>query len=48
VLFTLGYEKRTIDEFIEILDDANVDVLIDVRDVPWSHKRDLAKSKLGD
>jgi len=23
-----------------------VDTLIDVRDVPWSHKRDFAKSKL--
>jgi uncharacterized protein (DUF488 family) len=45
-LFTLGYEKRTIDEFIGILDHAKVDVLIDVRDVPWSHKRDFAKSKL--
>jgi uncharacterized protein (DUF488 family) len=45
-LFTLGYEKRTINEFIEILDEAKVDVLIDVRDVPWSHKRDFAKSKL--
>ena len=46
VLRTLGYEKRTIDEFIEILRRANVDTLIDVRDVPWSHKRDFAKSKL--
>ena len=45
-LFTLGYEKRTIDEFTGILDDARVDALIDVRDVPWSHKRDFAKSKL--
>lgn len=46
VLYTLGYEKRTIEEFIEILRRAKVDTLIDVRDVPWSHKRDFAKSKL--
>ena len=46
VLYTLGYEKRTIEEFIEILHRAKVDTLIDVRDVPWSHKRDFAKSKL--
>ena len=46
VLYTLGYEKRTIEEFIEILRAAKVDTLIDVRDVPWSHKRDFAKSKL--
>jgi uncharacterized protein (DUF488 family) len=46
VLYTLGYEKRTIEEFIEILRRAKIDTLIDVRDVPWSHKRDFAKSKL--
>jgi len=46
LLYTLGYEKRTIEEFIEILRRAKVDTLIDVRDVPWSHKRDFAKSKL--
>lgn len=46
VLYTLGYEKRTIEEFVEILRRAKVDTLIDVRDVPWSHKRDFAKSKL--
>ena len=34
-LFTLGYEKRTIGRFIELLHEAEVDVLIDVRDVPW-------------
>ena len=46
VLYTLGYEKRTIEEFLAILKSVEVDVLIDVRDVAWSHKRDFAKAAL--
>ena len=46
VLYTMGYEKRTIEEFTALLQAAGVDVLVDVRSVPWSHKRDFAKSAL--
>ena len=42
-LFTLGYEKRTIDEFIRILLDNRINVLIDVRETAWSHKRGFSK-----
>jgi uncharacterized protein (DUF488 family) len=37
-LFTIGYQQRSIDELIAILSDAKVDVLVDVRDVAFSHK----------
>ncbi len=37
-LFTLGYEKRTIDEFIGILLENRINVLLDVRETAWSHK----------
>ena len=45
MLFTLGYEKRNISDFIEILRRARVDTLVDVRETAWSHKRDFCKTK---
>lgn len=45
-LFTLGYEKRTLAEFISLLHGAAIDVLIDVREVAWSHKPGFSKSAL--
>lgn len=45
-LYTVGYEKRNIAQFIAILRDAGVNVLVDVREVPWSHKVDFAKKRL--
>jgi len=45
-LFTIGYEKRDIHEFIELLLAADVDVLVDVRETAWSYKRDFCKTRL--
>jgi uncharacterized protein (DUF488 family) len=47
-LFTIGYEKRTITEFIAILEREHIDAVVDVRDVAWSHKPGFAKSALRD
>lgn len=46
VLLTLGYQQRSIDEFVEILQEANVHVLIDVRETAWSHKPGFSKGSL--
>ena len=43
-LFTLGYQQRTIDDFVEILREADIDVLVDVRETAWSHKPGFSKS----
>jgi len=45
-LFTLGYQRRSQDEFVGLLVDANVDVLIDVRETAWSHKPGFSKRGL--
>jgi len=45
-LLTIGYEGASIDDFIATLKLANVEVLIDVRDVPVSRKRDFSKKLL--
>ena len=47
-VFTIGYEERTIDEFLGRLTTHNIDTLIDVREVPYSRKRDFSKSKISE
>ncbi|UCE66409.1 MAG: DUF488 domain-containing protein [Candidatus Zixiibacteriota bacterium] len=45
-LFTIGYEKRGIENFIEILKENNIDMLVDIRAVPHSRNKDYAKKNL--
>lgn len=45
-VFTLGYQMRSIDEYIDELLEAGVDLVVDVRETPWSHKRGFSKTKL--
>jgi uncharacterized protein (DUF488 family) len=47
-LFTIGYEKRTIDEYVQLLVDAAIDVVIDVRETAWSHKPGFSKGALSE
>jgi uncharacterized protein (DUF488 family) len=46
MLFTLGYEKRSIDEFVRLLLSEKVNVLVDVRETAWSHKPGFSKRAL--
>lgn len=45
-LFTLGYEKRSLQEYVDLLRRARVDVVVDVRETAWSHKPGFSKSAL--
>ena len=45
-LYTIGYERREISEFIQILADADIDVLVDVRETAWSHKPGFSRAAL--
>ncbi len=47
-LLTIGYEGASIDDFIATLKLANVEVLIDIRDVPVSRKRGFSKTPLAE
>ncbi len=42
-LFTLGYQQRTLGEFVAILLESGIDVLVDVRETAWSHKPGFSK-----
>lgn len=45
-LFTIGYEGRALDEFLELLAAALVDRVIDVRELPLSRRRGFSKTPL--
>ncbi|MCH7963954.1 MAG: DUF488 domain-containing protein [Bacteroidetes bacterium] len=47
-IFTIGYEGRSIDEFIDLLKSQKVDLLIDVRIRANSRKTGFSKTKLKD
>jgi len=45
-IFSIGYEGRTLEEFIALLKAAHVARLIDVRDAPYSRKPGFSKAPL--
>lgn len=45
-IFTIGYEKSTIHDFINRLADAEIEVLVDVRELPLSRKKGFSKNGL--
>ena len=47
-LYTIGYEGRTVEDFVEDLQLANVEVLVDVRELPHSRRPGFSKSKLSE
>lgn len=47
-LFTIGYEGATIPDFVETLKLKNVDVLLDVRELPASRRKGFSKGTLAE
>lgn len=45
-LATIGYEGSVIDDFIATLKLANIDILLDVREIPLSRKKGFSKTAL--
>lgn len=45
-VYTIGYEGRKLDEFIELLKKNNIKGLVDVREIPLSRKNGFSKSVL--
>ncbi len=46
MIYTIGYEGIKIIEFIEILRNRDIKILIDVRELPISRKREFSKNNL--
>ena len=47
VLYTIGYQGRSLDELIAMLGAAKIDLVIDVRALPLSRRRGFSKTPLG-
>lgn len=45
-IFTIGYEKRSVDDLIWLLQSRKVARVIDVRLTPWSRRPDFSKKRL--
>ncbi len=45
-LFTIGYEKRSTDDLLWVLQARGVDCVVDVRLKPWSRRPGFSKTKL--
>jgi uncharacterized protein (DUF488 family) len=48
MLFTIGYEGRTQDELLHLLETAGVNTVVDLRLTPISRKPGLSKNRLAD
>lgn len=47
-LFTAGYSGHTLESFLEILHEHEIEVLVDVREKPMSRKPGFSRSRLSD
>jgi uncharacterized protein (DUF488 family) len=47
-VFTVGYEGRDLDEVVAILREADIDRVIDVRELPLSRRRGFSKTPLSE
>ena len=45
-IFTIGYEKRSVDDLIRLLQSRQVTRVVDVRLTPWSRRPDFSKKRL--
>ena len=46
IVMTIGYQGRSISDFLDILEQSSVDVVVDVRSRPISRKHDFSKRRL--
>lgn len=45
-LFTIGYEGASLDGFLQALRDADIDVLLDIRETAYSRRAEFGKKSL--
>lgn len=45
-VFTLGYQQRSLEEYVQALTAERIQVLVDVRETAWSRKPGFSKSAL--
>ena len=48
IIYTLGYEKLSIHSFIEILQNNKIEIVADIREKPYSRKKDFSRKYLAE
>ena len=48
MLYTVGYEKKSVEEFVDCLKSYDIDTLVDVREIPLSRKKGFSKTLLSE
>ena len=48
MLYTIGYEKKSVEEFVDCLKSYDIDTLVDVREIPISRKKGFSKTLLSE
>lgn len=46
VLYTIGYERSALEDFLATLTDAGVQLLVDIRERPYSRRQEFSKGAL--
>ena len=46
ILYTIGYQQRSIEEYVHLLRRARIEALVDVRETAWSHKPGFSKTAM--
>lgn len=46
MLYSIGYEKLTVSQLVEILKEHNVEYLLDIRSKPYSNRPEFTKNRL--
>jgi uncharacterized protein (DUF488 family) len=47
-VFSLGYEGRSLDEYVRLLKANSICVVVDVRETPWSFKKGFSRRPLSE
>lgn len=44
--YTIGYQSKSVTDFIEKLENLNINTLVDVREIPNSRRKEFSKTRL--
>lgn len=46
MIYSIGYQKRTLQEIRDIMESKDIDLLVDVRSIPYSRKHEFNRNRL--
>ncbi|MEW6115649.1 MAG: DUF488 domain-containing protein [Nitrospirota bacterium] len=46
MIYSIGYQKRKLSEIVSVMEEKDIDLLVDVRSVPYSRKPEFNRNRL--